>query len=122
MIIIDNLHDNEEIKQIILKYDLETPKFWINDKVSIKPNIKELASHYDIFKWNFVYETFFEKSNKLKVILMFKYDKNDPYWYLLKNEYGDELYFLEDFLMNNTPSYIPKKLIIEFFEFINIKY
>jgi hypothetical protein len=116
MIIINDLSDNEEIKKIILKYNLNSPKFWINDNVTLKPNSKEL-----MFNWNLESNSFYEKSNNIKIIKIFKFDDISPYWYLLKNEFGDESYFLEDCLMIKTPTYKPKKLIIEFFEFINKK-
>ena len=116
MPIINDVYDNNLLKELINEYSVEPPNFWVGDLVTFNNETKDIVEEkYGIMYWDENCNKYISDNimMKFKVIYKRKYDKHSPWWSRIKNEINnEELWVVDEGLikMKNEPSYKPKKI------------
>ena len=106
MVMIDNIEANSVLKRHLDFYRLEVPKFMIGDSISLYKNAKKIFMGKIITaSWDSTYDEYLE-STTLRVIKKFKYSREDPWWSVIQDDNGTEVYIIDECL---TKPFIPAK-------------
>lgn len=116
MIGVQNVNNNEKIREYSDNDGFEYPKFWVDDKVQLYLHSKEIVKSTDYGKkiyyaWQADADGFIKQNINKTVTIIEKHKANheQPWWSLLINDQGNKCYFL-DMCIYKKPHYRPRKL------------
>jgi len=108
--------DNEKIRQLVDINGWELPKYFVGDKVRLFKNAESLVKstyYFKVYKfaWQRDSNTFLYRNidKSLTIIEKYKHNINEPWWSLLRDDMGFEMFFLDITILPNIPDYTPRR-------------